>query len=188
MYKYRVLVLLVAANSEPCHIFSSFLCTSFCFIQFVRDDFLCISFFDILFAVHNFPGIMIFDVLCYFLDFLGICIFDKTVKLQDFPDTLLFYMQYLCSIFHIFFFYILFYKFFLIIKSLIHCLSFLFRTLIIFLKNFWRFKSLCYFADNRLFFNKYFMTLLALTVHWAFYKLQLKVQSHRVSIVKNYLV
>ena len=135
MCKYnRVLVLLVAANSEPCHIFSSFLCTSFCFIQFVRDDFLCISFFDILFAVHNFPGIMIFDVLFYFLDFLGICIFDKTVKLQDFPDTLLFYMQYLCSIFHIFFFYILFYKFFLIIMSFFNACLFWIPMIFSFLK------------------------------------------------------
>ena len=136
------------------------------------QDFLCTSFFDILFFTIFPSSLLSFRYIILFSVFLGIIIFDITVTLQDFPDTLLFYIcNTWCStyFFPILFFYILLHRLFqnlFIIVSPFYCLScFSGFSWYCF---FWRFKSLCRFEDNRSFFNKHFMALLALTVQWTF--------------------
>ena len=132
-----------------------------------------------------FPGTLLFDVLWYFLDFLGILFlifhfifpfvsfyFIHGIYIlyvpsapQEFPNTLLSDTWYLRFDFQISFFFIILHRYFFFSLYLFFIsLSFLFWIAKDFL--FLAFKLLYHFADNRLLFKKYLMTVLALTMQW----------------------
>ena len=136
----------------------------------VRQNFLCASCFDILFALQTYPGFQNLHYLLhiYYLTYRYIILFSGFSSYLHFcytSRTLRFSWCFLmcniwCSIFHIFFFYVLFSRFFLIIVSPFHVCLFFSGFSWYFL--FWRFKSRSSFPYNPFFFNKHFMALLEL--------------------------
>ena len=86
----------------------------------------CSLLFYVLLYVLGFPGTLIFGILFYSLGFFGIIIVCIPAAPQNFPYSFPPICNIWCSIFHIFFLFILLYGFFLIHTSLFTHLSFLF--------------------------------------------------------------
>lgn len=144
------------------------------FISFSKfswyHTFWCFILFPRFLWYHTF-----FHMLFYFLGLHGIFIFHIPVSLENFPDTLLFSMQFLVLDFpKIFVSYTVLWLFFV---------TFLFNKLLLsFLDSNYIFFFLSSLADNRSIFTGHLVALLALGLQWHFINRSWKYRVNRYFI------